>query len=485
MTPLAPHIELLHREKPLSPVLLGAVSLAVCALFIGGQLLQLPVIAFAILPIAVAFGAFLLSSGRAALYTFIATPFALSFRLSVSKGTDPLDILVGLMMGAVAFGWLLRLLLIDREQLTYSTPQLLTALYVGWGMLVGLGGVLWFNNTLNDWIREFFICSPLLIIPILYIRFYEPDSASEKMLLRFMFFAALTTGMSAVVKYAFALTQSEYAYQIGRVASEPSPAIILLLTCVAFRLYRIKWIPLFAQLLVAAFAVGLLILGGYRTVWVATTLVVVVMFALTDRVQWRHGVRFLAYLVSLLTAIGTYLFMTMPLFKVFVLMTYGRLLTTTQLTTDPSLLNRYIETSIVERMFLLSPITGYGFGAKYQMFDWLLGYSYDTGYSHNGYFFIAFKTGIIGFCLIYGAYLWFMSRALRIMRDASESMRSRAIATIAFCYFCCALVNNLTLNIFGERTVLVWIGLFWGFIIAHEVGKRRRTFLKASLVTNE
>jgi O-antigen ligase len=474
MTSLAPEILQLHKAKPLSPAILAAIALGVCALFLIAQFLHLPSILFGILPLAFVLGSNIIGSGRAALYVFIGTSLALTFRMSVTKSTDIIDILAGLVIGSISIWWCLRLLVVERANLTYSVPQLLSALYFVWGLLIGVGGVLWWNNELNDWIREFFIQCPLLIIPMLCARFIEPGSKEERIFHRFVFGSVIAVIMASFAKYAVAATQSLYAYQIGRLAAEPSAAVILLLLCIAFRLYKVKWIHPFWQLLVSVLSVGLVILCGFRTVWVGVTIVVCLLFLITERRLWGNGLRFMLSLTAVLLSIGTYLFINLPIFRIFVVMTVDRALSTTQVNTDPSLLNRYIETNLVSGLFAQSPLTGYGFGAKYQMFDWLLGYSYLTSYSHNGYYFVALKTGIIGLALLFGAYVWFMARAVKIMRDKAENAKTRAIAAVATCYFVCQLISNLTLNVFGERNAMVWIGLFWAFILCQEIYRHRQ-----------
>ena len=200
---------------------------------------------------------------------------------------------------------------------------------------------------------------------------------------------------------------------------------------------------------------------------------VLILFFIAPKVYRKGGFKFLGILGAALAAIGTYLFFTVKIFQIFMTMTIQRFLTTTQLKTDLSLVHRYIETDIVWNHVLASPVTGYGFGATFQLWDFMMGYSYQSGYSHNGYTFVLFKTGFVGFILIFTAYFWMMHKGLKIARDLTESPRVRALAGIGFCYLVCMLVSNYTLNIFGERNVLVWISLFWGFFLSREIAKKQ------------
>jgi hypothetical protein len=474
MTPASPDILQLHKLKPLSPALLGAIAFCVCLLFVGGQFIGLPVVVFPIVAIVVSIGLYFAKSGDAALRLFIGTSFALTFRMGSMEGFDIVDILAGLAMGGVLLVWWIRLLLIERVSLTYTVPQLFASLYIAWGLFIGVGGILWWNNSLNDWVRELLIMSPLLVVPMLYVRLFEAGSAAEVKFQRFIFFATISIMVVSIAKYIIAVKQSSFAYEISRLAADQSPSLIMILMCVAFALYKVKELGFATRLIISMIGVGLLILSGYRTMWVTTALGIMIMFFMTHRRQWQGGLKFILSLGGILAAVGTYMFFTIRIFEVFVMMTFNRLVSTTAISTDGSLVNRYIETAIVEQNILRSPLVGYGFGAKFQTFDWLRGYSYLTGYSHNGYFFVAFKAGLIGFALIFTAYFWFMVKAFKLARNQYESARTRAIATVAFCYFCCLLVANLTINIFGERNTMIWLGLFWSFIMVRELAARKR-----------
>ncbi len=472
MTSLAPDIVFLHKEKPLTPWILAMIALCVCIPFIGGLFLNVPVIVFAILPIAISLGLYLARSGTAALYGMLGAMLVLSFRLVSTRGTDPFDLLMGAIIGGITLSWGLRFLLIERASVTYAVPQLLGALYLMWGLFTGLGGILWWNNTFNDWAREFLIQCPLLILPLLYSRFFEADTETERQLHRVVFFTAIAMMCASVFKYVLILTTSAYAYQIGRLADEPSAAMIMIFLSVAFALYQIKWVPMLVQIGLGVFSFAILLLSGYRTLWAAAAIGVITLIFMVRQEQRRNAIRYLTYLSGSLLAIGTYLFFAVKLFNIYVMMTWDRILSSTQLSTDPSLVNRYIESDAVKSTIANSPIVGFGYGSQYQTFDWLLGYSYNTGFSHNGYYFVALKTGLIGFSLIFTAYIWFMVKAFKMARDLSESFRTRAIASVAFCYLASQLIANSTLNIFGERKVMMWVGLSWAFILSREIKKR-------------
>jgi O-antigen ligase len=461
-------------ERPASPWMLALIALATTAFFIGGQLMNFPVLILALLPVGAGLMLFLNRSSAVSMYAFLCTSFGLALRPVTMAGTDPIDLLAGAILGMITLGVVIKVLYVAREPVTYSVPQLLGALYLVWGLFTGIGGILWWNNTWNDWLREFLLQSPLFLIPVLYVRTLRSDSEGEHRFHKFLFGMALVLMLATVIKYGYTVSTSIYAYQIGRASIDVSASIIVLLTFLAFTLHNVPLIKMRYRILISCFCIATLVLSGYRTFWVCAAIGFVLLFLLAPPKQWSRSVRYLVPLTVLLLTVGVTLYYTVPIFKIFVMMTFNRLLSTTELGTDPSLVNRYIETDIIKTYIAASPITGYGFGAKFQLFDWLLGYTYDFGFSHNGYYFVMFKTGIVGFVMIYSAFAWFVVRAYRIARDVTESPRVRALASVAFGYLVIIAIANTTLNTFGERNGMIWVGIFWAYILSRDIAKRLR-----------
>jgi O-antigen ligase len=473
VTTLAADLLLLQKDRPLPLKWLVVIGSGLCFFFVAGQFF-FPNLILIGLFVAASIGTLMIRSGKTALYTFLIVVFGLAFRVTSYKGTDAIDILAGAAIGAILLAWTFRFLYLEGSSVTYSVPQLVFASFMLWAMLIGLGGLIWGNNSWNDWIREILIQCPLFIIPALYVRFFEAGSRSERKLERFAFGTAIVLMLWTVVKYASNVAMAVYAYQVGRMTFDPSTAVIVLLLCIAFTVNKVDWIPMYARYLLASLCIGTLILASYRTTWASTAFITIILFMLLQRNDRASGFKFLAVLFSILGAIATYLYNTMPMFKIYCMMTLNRLLSSTQLSTDASLVNRYIETDIVARYVADNPITGYGYGSHFQLWDWLLGFSMDTGYAHNGYYFTLFKTGIIGFILLYSAYLWFLRKGWQLARDMSLTPRARAIAAVTVCYLISMLINNYTLNIFAERNQLSWVALCWGFILAQEIAKNKR-----------
>jgi O-antigen ligase len=443
------------------------IALVVVAFFVGGQLIKLPLWVLASAASAAALGHIVVRSGMVALYTFIVVVLGLNFRIREIRGTDPIDLLAGAAVFGILVIWSARIWLIERDQAAFETPQIAVNAFLAWGMLTGLVGMVGWNNALNHWLRETSIFAPLVIVPLLYVRFIGNDVRNEQRLLKVLLLIAVLTMLWTIGKYASNVAAAAYAYQIGRSQMDASGPMAVFLACVATVMYRQRRsnAPIVVALSLLSF--GMVILSGFRTLWVTLALGVVVLFLTCRSPERKPGLRLLVILGFILLAIGTTLFFTVPIFKVFVMMNVERFTSTTQVTTDASLVNRYIEWESFVRYIERSPIAGYGLGSHFQIFDWLLGYSYYTGYSHNGFIAVLAKTGIIGFLLLYGAYAAFLMRALKLSRDVGQPDRIRAIAATIFSFMLIHLVINNTLNVFGVRAQVLILGLSWGFLACH------------------
>jgi O-antigen ligase len=145
--------------------------------------------------------------------------------------------------------------------------------------------------------------------------------------------------------------------------------------------------------------------------------------------------------------------------------------------TDLSLVNRYIEWRVLFRFIRASPLVGYGFGARYFDYDWLLGYSLWTGYSHNAFLYVLLKSGVIGFTALFGAFVLLMFRALKLSRSIYLKANQRAAMRVAFALSFTMLITSMTLNALGDRTALVWLGIVWGSVMIYNREEKRLSHL--------
>lgn len=447
---------------------------ALLALFLGGGQFLFPLWLLCALPIVVAAGLSLTRSASFAFYAFVGVILALSFRFTTTVDLDIVDLLAAACVGGVLTSWSAKLWIVNREQLSTFLPQTFLHLFLGYAILIGIGGTLFWNNSWLDLVREVSIYAPLLIVPILYVRAIGTDETKLKMFLRFLLVVSVCILFWSGIRYFSNVAAAAYAYQIGRMVMDFNPPVLLFLACIAISLFRLPWMKTIWRLGISLVCLGAIVISNYRTVWVALFLATIVLFAVARGADRKSGFGFLAKFGGVVAAFGMYLYFTMPIFKIFVLMQVDRFISTAQVTTDPSLMNRYIEYDYFWRYFLESPIVGYGLGAKFEVFDWLLGYTYFFNYSHNGFLFIAVKSGIIGFVLLYGAFFGFLIKGIRLARDVQQRPEIRAISAIGVAFVVSLLVMNSTLNIFAHRTQLMWVGLFWGFWLCYRVHKHEQ-----------
>lgn len=459
-----------HEELPRSWKLTLAVGLSV--LLIGSLFLVQQWIVIVAL-ISIALGMVVASSGKLSLYAYLVACVGISFRPYAIKGTDPLDVLAGVVLAGTMMPWLVRYLFVERTPLSVDRLHHIFLLFIAWGLFIGIGGIVFWNNTANNWLREFLIYSPLVILPVLYVRFFEPGSKSEKGLWILTLILATGVMIVTILRFRQNVVKAVYAWEMGRAIVDPAAAIFLIFIALSLAMSlrrdeRRWW--LYPIMLIG---IGVLALSNFRTLWVGCIATLPILFFVATKEERSRGYRFMATIMTIVIMIGVIAYFTSPAFKLYILMLGERFLSTGKASTDISLLNRFIETNILLDYIASSPIVGYGFGAQFRLFDSIKGFSYDSGFAHNGYVFTVFKVGIVGAVLLYAAYFGFIRKIYQLASSSLHTVMDRAIARAALGFILTTLVTNTSLNIFADRSSLVWVGLIWGFVVSRGLGQKK------------
>jgi O-antigen ligase len=170
---------------------------------------------------------------------------------------------------------------------------------------------------------------------------------------------------------------------------------------------------LFAVILINIFSLAFSFSRGY---WVATAVGVGLILLLSE---WKIKRRMLLWGLSALLFIFAVVALTVP--AVFRVISEGILFRLTSIGySDISFQARLVESRTVLDLFLQSPFIGYGFGSIYSFYDLITKHHALTWYIHNGYFFLLFKVGIIGFLLYFAFYI---SRTLAIFQTLKRMPR--------------------------------------------------------------
>lgn len=441
------------------------IGLGLCSFFGLGQMF-FPIWLLLLLLAGGAMFSEILRSAKYSLYVFMLCCVGLGLRTSTTRVTDGVDILAGIVIGGIFMFWVARLLLLEKQELTHDTALKLFIAFLCWAALAGFGGILYWNNTVNDWLREILIYCPALLMPMLYSQSIERDSKAEKQLfiISMVVLAALMVG--TILKFRSNVVSAAYAWQMGRAMLDPTGSILMLYITLTFSmLTENRRRHLWWQIPVALLGFSGLALSSFRTLWAACLVALPMIFLLASKQERRGGYRFSLLLCAIILGSGTIAFFTVPLVQLYLTMMWERFASTTALKTDPSLVNRYIETAELLKYAYVSPLTGYGLGARFVTFDWLLGTYYYVGFAHNGFAFILFKSGVVGFILIYGSYAAFVIKSIQIARRSTDPI-TRAIARASTAFLLAMIVSNWALNIYGARSGQMWIGLIWGFLIS-------------------
>lgn len=193
-----------------------------------------------------------------------------------------------------------------------------------------------------------------------------------------------------------------------------------------------------------------------------------VLLVLGTKREFRNGTRRLILVISAIFAGMVPVYFTNRFVRL-ILIRYGlRFLSTRNLNTDLSMLNRYSEYRHAWWAILQTPILGYGFGARIRTYQ-IIGHFHEwVGFVHNSYLLIAFKTGLPGALLFFTAYFLFVYKGFKLIRSGALSSTAQILVRAFLAYLILILVYCYIGPIMDSKTDMVWIGLIWGYLLAAE-----------------
>lgn len=141
----------------------------------------------------------------------------------------------------------------------------------------------------------------------------------------------------------------------------------------------------------------------------------------------------------------------------------------TAATADISLLNRYAEAAATWTSILDSPVLGHGWGAPIIRHDLITGYTYTSGFVHNGYLWLWHKVGLWGLLLCAVTLLGTLWHGTRAARARWVPPTHRAFAAGAagalVAYYILAIPSNPYVILDQMLVVSVTLGLASGLWI--------------------
>jgi len=426
--------------------------------------LEVPLIYLLIIPLSllIAFESF--KKSEVALYCFLGASLAVSLK---PKGLDTsaIDILAGLIIIGISITTLISKSIFKREKLFSSSLQYLICAYYLYSVILGIIGVAFWGVSVEIWFRETLIQLPFLIIPVLMGSAFKDN---DKAVSRFYILVLLAWVVTSVINiYVFRrnVANAYYLYQTGRSSMEISiPSLILL---VLFSLSSVYLMARQRILLIAGILLCLVVIGIslFRTIWLTDIMLLPVIIFLMKKYERGEAIKFGIITLLIAAFFATIIVINIPFIGLLIKSFYLRFLYSSAVTTDPSLINRYIEWDNVLKTIKQSPIVGYGLGGTYYDYNWILGYSYEYGFTHNGYLYLLLKSGVIGAVLLGLGYIGFLVKGYKLLKNTLLLSLDRAIVRAGFVFLLGALFTNITLNALAQRDAVFWISVIWGYFL--------------------
>jgi O-antigen ligase len=426
------------------------------------------------------FGAYLpilLIVGIVALRSFVLDArvrFALIVAMVLLMQFDPSPNGVSLVgyLGAIVFIGDLFLLLF-RKKILLNAPLTNSALFVSFGCFIvwtlGIGVVRMFGGEVDYivLVKDFLAFMPFFLLPACYMEIVEKHKNAEEFLVKCMLVLWIAVFVASAIKIRSSLLQAVYLFELGTSRYDTLNGglmIFIFLSLAMVPSFKKKWF-LYSGLLISVLS---LILTFGRSVWLGTVLFIPIVVLLGNRSERKRGYSFIikALCISLILLVLGYIFI--PAVKIGLVFLGSKLFSASKLKTDASMYNRYVEWESLWKYITASPLAGYGFGGKYNAYNWLLGFTMHTGYSHNAYLSILFKSGIVGFILLMVPVVGFLVKGIKYAIDKNIPEKERAYLRAGVALMLNILLLGYTGNIFFSREMSMYIAFFWCYCMQIE-----------------
>lgn len=442
---------------------------AICTLLAGAIIslsIVFPLLPF--LPIAFAIGIaaiwLAVKNNEFGLYAFAFASAMISLK-SRSIDSGIIDVLAGMIIIGVALSTFIKVRVLSNQRFFSSPLQYILCAYYLYTFFLGIVGIAFWNISPDTWFRESLIQLPLIIIPVLMRLAFEKDK--DRVLKRFLYIVAVIWFVTVTVNlivFRQNVAKAYYLFETGRSSMEISIPSLCLFAFVSLSVVAStvqKRVLLFAALYTIV-AIGLSL---FRTLWLVDAMLLPFIVYLMHADERKRGIRFLILMTVAVVIVLIILSTLVPFIGLFLKSLLLRLLYSSAVTTDPSLVNRYIEWNSVWETIRQAPIIGYGYGATYFDYNWILGYSYHYGFTHNGYLYLMLKSGIVGGIILSIGYVLFIIKGLRYSLLKNVDAFHRALFRAGVAFLIGLLFTNITLNALAQRDAVFWISVIWGYFL--------------------
>ncbi|MEM6325760.1 MAG: O-antigen ligase family protein [Bacteroidota bacterium] len=190
-----------------------------------------------------------------------------------------------------------------------------------------------------------------------------------------------------------------------------------------------------------------LILSQSRTIWLAVVVGLVFSLLFLSRQQkiklvYTLSIGVIVSAIAALVVLG-------PFFSIVIDQLSLRVQTSTSLSQDISLVNRFYEWETVYKVILESPIFGYGYGARYKFYSLVYVGTEFKMFSHSTLLTQLFRLGLLGSGLLLAWIVSILPHALRLIRESKPNSTNQALAVTALGFFAALSIASLTEAIFS------------------------------------
>jgi O-antigen ligase len=375
-------------------------------------------------------------------------------------GIQAREVLYGLYyLGFLAHFFVTRIVL--RGERLFSRPEEKALILFILGVTASIGlTILWdgdMKEVLSQWTA--------LVLLLLYFPVKEAFTRHRRapvVLLLVIGWIGVFAAVRNLLVYQAILSEASQMWQVARnrVITNDGLLMVSALTMLVALLFTERRMARLAMLGVFLVVFAGLILTQSRGFWVGFLFGSLVLLVALEH---RHRIRLITF-VTVTAAVAV--LVGFAFFRDYMLLIIGGLgarfgTLQTAVTEDVSLVNRFIESGAVLEKIFRNPITGYGMGVPFRMYDMTFTATREDTFIHNGYISIWYRFGIWGLgCLlvVYGAT---MLRAARVVRGRIDVL-SRVCGTAALVSLVAYSLPAITSNPFHLNDGLFIYGVLFG-----------------------
>jgi O-antigen ligase len=285
--------------------------------------------------------------------------------------------------------------------------------------------------------------------------------------IKILFIVLIWTGLIITIRNVLQLqellSQATMAWQVtrkGRVATNEILIVLPAFTALVWALHsRLSPGKLLRYVAFLFFVLGI-VLTQSRGYWVSFSfgmLIVFLVLAHRARVELV-----LVGVVGLSAAIGLVFTLFGDTAVLLVAGLLNRIISlATATTSDPSLLNRFLENRALMAKISDNPIMGYGMGVSYSFHDLTVGGTKARAFIHNGYLGLWYRFGIVGLITVMTLWLGSIRNAISIARRSSDAW-SRYGAMVTAAGLSSILVSGMTSTPFYQNDLMLMFALMTG-----------------------